>query len=85
MSSERAIVTIEELSGCNYLLEKTYFSYTSGTLITFGYWLENPVASLSAAAWRVYADSSVSGLRVNVNVVAGTRPVIEIRKFNIEY
>ena len=77
-------LTRGELDICNYLMENT--KYSSDSMGTYGYWLENPRGAVSTNAWSVNGgyryvnDNSTS----NAGHI-GSRPVIEVSKSNMKY
>ena len=76
--------TFGYLDDCDYLLESTH--YSSSTINSTGYWLENPVHTLISIpnlAWSIYASTRrIDGNLVN-NANLGVRPVIEVLKTEI--
>ena len=74
------------LDSCQYLMENT--NYTN-SLLTSGYWLENPHSSNATYAWLVYSyerrlgnyTASYSGY----SRFYGVRPAIEVLKSKISY
>ena len=75
--------TTGELDSCEYLMEDTYYSKTSGWSGGTGYyWLETPHASTSFRAWIV--DGNFRFVSYNrVGSTLGVRPVVEILKSSI--
>lgn len=77
------ILTIGELDNCNYLLENTIFANNS--IDIYGYWLENAVDVLSDSAFDIYGgfrNINYDNINEKNNAV---RPVIEVKKTNIDY
>lgn len=71
------------LDACNYLMENTI--YSSNSVETWGYWLENPLASYSNLAWVVSGERFSNGSFVLYSsYYYGVRPVIEVPKKSIE-
>ena len=75
--------TTGELDSCEYLMEDTYYSKTSGwSGGTSLYWLETPLASYSGGAWHV--DGSARSVSSSyVRTPRGVRPAVEILKSSI--
>ena len=75
---------VGELDTCNYLMENT--KYSSASVGTWGYWLENPRSDDSTNAWLVHGGYHyVSHHTVSDAGGTGVRPVIEVPKSNISY
>ena len=75
--------TTGELDSCEYLMEDTFYSKTSGC--SGGnclYWLETPGASSSDFAWYVHGNSR-NVIRCNAYNPNGVRPAVEIKKADI--
>ena len=76
-------LTNGELDGCEYLMEDSEYSKSSGVSGGIGvYWLETPCSSNRGMVWRVMGRSR----NVNddyVSLTLGVRPVIEIKKTDI--
>ena len=75
--------TTGELDSCEYLMEDSAYSKTSGCSgRSCYYWLETPRASTSRHAWNVGANVRYVGYG-SVNNPNGVRPVVEILKSSI--
>ena len=76
--------SIGELNTCNYLMENTKFS--SNSMDTNGFWVENPCASNSYNAWNIDGTSRfIDAYYVYSTDDTGVRPVIEVLKTDIDY
>ena len=76
--------TTGELDSCEFLMEDTVYSKTSGC--SGGhcyYWLETPQASSSIRVWFVYGDTREVTLSKYANDSFGVRPAVEILKSSI--
>ena len=75
--------TTGELDSCEYLMEDSAYSKTSGCSGgTCYYWLETPLASSSSYAWLVNGFSRSVGSNI-VSSTYGVRPAVEILKSSI--
>ena len=71
------------LGDCIYLLENT--NYINSSYNIYGYWLENAYSSNSFSAWDILIDySNVNFNSVDFKRDLGVRPVIEVKKDDIE-
>ena len=76
--------TTGELDSCEYLMEDSAYSKTSGCSGgTCYYWLETPLASVSSDAWDVNGYGRYVGSSPIVNNSLGVRPAVEILKSSI--
>ena len=79
------------MSNCKYLIENGYQGYDEiKKNYVYGYWLETPAYDYTDRATTVlinngYAGSVVSRSNVGENEYYGVRPVIDVKKENINY
>lgn len=75
---------VGELDECNYLLENTKFS--SKTITSYAYWLENPASTAGRSAWFVAGNlRAVSAADTLDSSAYSVRPAIEVQKSDISY
>mgnify|MGYP004461661613 CR=1 FL=1 len=78
---------IGALDNCEYLIENTKFSSDNNG--NYGYWLETPTSSDATNAWYIKghggSNRNIANRTTSGNTSLGVRPVIEVKKADIDY